>query len=159
MRSAFFMPKSWVCILFPGKRILFAEKEQNMENAEHNEKKYYCSTELVRMFSITRKTLFYYDKAGLLKPVDRIGQIRIKVYDEEGYKQMEKILQYRDAGLRIEEIRLLMNEECLTKAEIFENALNRLEKDFAVKRKEIENLHQLIEDQKNNANIRTMAST
>ncbi|MBR4163006.1 MAG: MerR family transcriptional regulator [Solobacterium sp.] len=125
-----------------------------MENAEHNEKKYYFSSDLCRMFSITRKTLFYYDKAGLLKPVDRIGQIRIKVYDEEGYNRMEKILQYRDAGLRIEEIRLLMNGECLKKTEIFEKALDRLEKDFALKRKEIENLHQLIKEQKDNANTR-----
>ena len=116
-----------------------------MENAEYDEKKYYFSTDLIRMFSITRKTLFYYDKAGLLKPVDRIGQIRVKVYDEEGYNRMEKLMQYRDAGLKIEEIRLLLNEDRFNKAEIFRKALNRLEDDFAARRQEIANLHRLIE--------------
>lgn len=119
-----------------------------MENPEYDAKKYYFSTDLIRQFSITRKTLFYYDKAGLLKPVDRIGQARIKVYDEEGYNRMDKILQYRDAGLKIEEIRLLLNDDRFSKAEIFRKALNRLEEDFAVRRKEITNLHRLIEEYK-----------
>ncbi len=125
-------------------------KEQNMENTEARIKKYYSSTDLLRIFQITRKTLFYYDRAGLLKPIDRIGKKHTKVYDEEGYQQMKRILQYRESGLKIEEIRLLMNHEWEDKKDILENALMRLGKDIEIRNKEMKNLKILIAEHKDN---------
>ncbi|MBR4163005.1 MAG: MerR family transcriptional regulator [Solobacterium sp.] len=109
-------------------------------------KKLYTGADLEQIFGITRKTLFYYDKSGLLKPIERIGQRKTKLYDETGYQQLKCIIQYREAGLKIEEIKMLINGENDERTQILENALTRLEKDFAIRQKEIENLKKLIEE-------------
>ena len=126
--------------------------EGSIMDINNKNKRLYTGADLEHIFGITRKTLFYYDKAGLLKPIDRIGKKRTKVYGEEGYRQMKKILQYREAGLKIEEIRLLMNDQKDDKTEIFEKALIRLEKDIEARKKEIENLKILIEEYKDHVN-------
>lgn len=126
--------------------------EGSIMNINNKNKQLYTGADLEHIFGITRKTLFYYDKAGLVKPIDRIGKKRTKVYGEEGYRQMKKILQYREAGLKIEEIRLLMNDQKDDKTEIFEKALIRLEKDIESRKKEIENLKILIEEYKDHVN-------
>ena len=109
-------------------------------------KKLYTGADLEKIFGITRKTLFYYDKSGLLKPIERIGQRKTKLYDETGFQQLQCIIQYREAGLKIEEIKMLINGENDDRTQILENALIRLEKDFSIRQKEIENLKKLIKE-------------
>ena len=116
-----------------------------MEN-KYKTRKLYTGADLEQLFGITRKTLFYYDKSGLLKPIERIGQRKTKLYDENGYQQLKCIIQYREAGLKIEEIKMLMNGKKDDRTQILENALTRLERDYAIRQKEIENLKKLIEE-------------
>lgn len=60
-------------------------------------------------FNITRKTLFYYDRVGLLKPSKRIGKQQSKFYDNQAKERLEMILVYRSAGLTIDEIRKIID--------------------------------------------------
>ncbi len=71
-----------------------------------NNDKELCSVkDVCDRYGITRKTLFYYDRSGLLKPAIRQGSKQYKYYDEAALSRLESILEYRNAGLSIEEIR------------------------------------------------------
>ena len=107
----------------------------------------YTVTEVCRRFDITRKTLFYYDRTGLLTPSDRIGPQYHKVYDSEAVEKLQRILEYRNCGLSIAEIRAILKEsdnnirETLT---LLESAIKRLEREKMQKESELERLNQLI---------------
>ena len=78
------------------------------------------------MYGITRKTLFYYDRNGLLKPTDRVGSQEHKVYDARALERLAKILEYKSCGLKIAEIRNLFSDPSGMK-QILEQALQRIE--------------------------------
>ena len=107
----------------------------------------YTVTEVCRRFDITRKTLFYYDRTGLLTPSDRIGPQYHKVYDSEAVEKLQMIINYRNCGLSIAEIRAILKEsdnnigETLT---LLESARKRLEREKMQKESELERLNQLI---------------
>ena len=70
--------------------------------------------EVCALTGITRKTLFYYDKIGLLKPTARIGSQKETRYNEEAFRKLILIRIYRKAGFEIEDIRgLLEGKEVL----------------------------------------------
>lgn len=108
--------------------------------------KLYTVKELCEKYGITRKTLFYYDKIGLISPERRIGTQLHKVYDITEVHKLELILKYRNAGLTIGEIkemnRLPMN--ITDYREILEKAKQRLLKEKSRKEKELNNLETLI---------------
>lgn len=105
-----------------------------------------CTTfELCQRYGITRKTLFYYDRKGLLKPVERIGSQGIKLYDEASVKRLETILEYRSAGLMIEEIQALLGEGCEDRLTVLNAALSRLKNERAEKDAQITALIRIIE--------------
>ena len=87
---------------------------------------HYTVGDLCELFQITRKTLFYYDRSGLLRPTERVGVQNFKVYDTEAVERLRTILDYRRAGLTIQEIRILLSEECSNPAVILNQALDRL---------------------------------
>ena len=71
--------------------------------------KLYSVKDICDEYSITRKTLFYYDRIGLLKPSKRIGKQQFKFYDNQAKEKLEMILVYRSAGLTIGEIRKIID--------------------------------------------------
>ena len=79
-----------------------------MKNNAAKEKTYSVG-EICSLTGVTRKTLFYYDRIALLKPYDRVGVQNHKVYDNTALQRLYRILLYRDAGLRIEEIRSILD--------------------------------------------------
>ena len=104
---------------------------KNVAESNHH----YTVGELCELFQITRKTLFYYDRAGLLRPTGRVGVQNFKVYDTEAVQRLKTILDYRKAGLTVQEIRLLLSEDCSDPAAILNQALDRLkqkQKQYAV---------------------------
>jgi DNA-binding transcriptional MerR regulator len=50
---------------------------------------------------VTRKTLFYYDRIGLLEPSRRSGKQNFKEYDEQAVNRLLEIRLYREMGLSI----------------------------------------------------------
>ncbi|MCG8334649.1 MAG: MerR family transcriptional regulator [Proteobacteria bacterium] len=69
--------------------------------------KTYRITELGRRFGLSRSTLLYYDRIGLLHPSGRT-QSDYRVYTEENLKRLERICFFREAGLSLEEIARLL---------------------------------------------------
>jgi DNA-binding transcriptional MerR regulator len=55
--------------------------------------------EICRVTGVTRKTLFYYDRIGLLEPSRRSGKQNFKEYDEQAVNRLLEIRLYREMGL------------------------------------------------------------
>lgn len=83
--------------------------------------------ELCKRTGVTRKTLYYYDKIGLLKPAHRIGSQQAKMYGEEEEKRLLMILEYQKAGLSLNEIKGMLEGERDVQIRILIEAVNRLE--------------------------------
>lgn len=73
--------------------------------------------QVARRFGLARSTLLHYDAVGLLSPRIRTGS-NYRVYGEADLARLEKIRQYRDAGLSLEAIAEVLASEggCLNGA-------------------------------------------
>jgi DNA-binding transcriptional MerR regulator len=68
-------------------------------------------TELARMFGLSRSTLLYYDRIGLLTPSGR-SEAGYRLYSQNNRDRLAAICSFRQAGLTIEDIsRVLSMEE------------------------------------------------
>jgi len=117
-----------------------------MQNRENNENHLFSVKEVCSKYGITRKTLFYYDKVGLICPERRVGTQLHKVYDIYEVHKLETILTYRNAGLTIDEIREMtrLTMKIIDYRGILEKAKQRLLKEKSRKEKELKNLEALI---------------
>lgn len=82
--------------------------------------------EVCKELGITRKTLFYYDKIGLLKASSRKGKQHGKLYSKNAVNRLKMILSYQDAGLTLKEIDEVLNQPDTNTFEVFIQARNRL---------------------------------
>src|ERR1700690_4478359 len=63
-------------------------------------------------FGLSRSTLLYYDRLGLVRPTYRTAA-GYRMYSEEDVARLKRICRYREAGLPLAEIgRLLEEDEC-----------------------------------------------
>ena len=135
--------------VFPG--VLYVQEGNRMENRGETygkEEKLYTVGDVCEQMGITRKTLFYYDQIGLLKPSERVSSQQVKLYDSEKIARLRCILQYREAGLRISEIRELLDDQNVHRLSILQAAMTRLQKERDGVEQEIVNLTKLIEAEK-----------
>jgi MerR family transcriptional regulator, thiopeptide resistance regulator len=63
--------------------------------------------ELARQFGLSRSTLLYYNRVGLLAPSGR-SESGYRIYSRADRDRLEAICSYRQAGLGIEDIRSIM---------------------------------------------------
>jgi DNA-binding transcriptional MerR regulator len=63
---------------------------------------------LARSAGLTRSTLLYYDRIGLLRPARR-SSARYRLYGEDARARLETIRTYRGVGLGLDEIRTLLD--------------------------------------------------
>ena len=132
--------------VFPG--VLYVQEGNRMENRGETygkEEKLYTVGEVCGQMGITRKTLFYYDQIGLLKPSERVSSQQVKLYDSEKIARLRCILQYREAGLRISEIRELLDDRNVHRLSILQAAMERLLREQTHVEQEICRLAALIE--------------
>ncbi len=105
----------------------------------------YTVSDICSLTGVTRKTLFYYDRIGLLKPAARTGPQNSKLYDQEGLRKLQRILRYREAGLQISEVRGLLRDDTDHQT-ILLAALARLRQEQEQKEKQIFLLMGLLEE-------------
>jgi DNA-binding transcriptional MerR regulator len=65
-------------------------------------------SKLARRCGLSRSTLLYYESIGLLKPVSRTAA-RYRAYGEKDARRLEQICVYRDAGLKLDDIRTILD--------------------------------------------------
>ena len=104
----------------------------------------YTVADICTMTGVTRKTLFYYDRIGLLKPAERTGPQNSKLYDSAGLCRLRDIVQYRAAGLKISEIRALQQDSTDRRA-VLEAAMVRLLEEKEQKEEQIALLQSLLD--------------
>lgn len=63
--------------------------------------------ELGRKFGLSRSTLLYYDKIGLLSPSGR-SSANYRIYTDDDVARLEKIYLYRKTGIELGKIRRLL---------------------------------------------------
>lgn len=68
----------------------------------------YTIGKLAHKFHISRSTLLYYDSIGLLTPSMRDAN-RYRMYSDDDYRRLEKIMVYREAGISLDKIQGILN--------------------------------------------------
>jgi MerR family transcriptional regulator, thiopeptide resistance regulator len=69
--------------------------------------KNYSISRLAKLFDLSRSTLLYYDRIGLLPATKRSGS-GYRLYTESDRERLERICLYREAGLSLNDIDLLL---------------------------------------------------
>ncbi len=101
--------------------------------------------EVCTEFGITRKTLFYYDKIGLLKPTQRIGSQNTKYYSEKKCKQLKEIIAYKEAGVPLKTIQILLKETPEKKILFLEENIKTLQTNILSQQTKIQKTKELIQ--------------
>lgn len=110
-----------------------------------NNKNLYSVKEVCKRYNITRKTLFYYDRSDILKPSERQGKQQFKYYDDKALLRLESILEYRNAGLSIYDIRKIIDlDDKEAILGILMDVRKRLAGEARQKEEEIKKLEKLI---------------
>ncbi|GEM_PF-97032 len=94
--------------------------------------KTYRITELGRRFGLSRSTLLYYDRIGLLQPSGR-SQSDYRQYTQSDLSRLERICFFRDAGLGLNEIARLL-ESANDDSSILERRLREIGREVAALR-------------------------
>lgn len=83
-------------------RVFFLEMKMNI--------KPYSISQLARLFGLSRSTLLYYDRIGLLQPSGRTDS-GYRLYTAVDHDRLDRICRFRQAGLSLEDIRTLLATE------------------------------------------------
>src|SRR5512135_3416503 len=84
--------------------------------------KTYSISELARAGGLSRSTLLYYDRLGLLTPSGRTGS-GYRYYTETERRRLERIGHFRQAGLTLKEIRAVLSSGGKPGARLLEKRL------------------------------------
>lgn len=82
-------------------------------------------TELARQFGLSRSTLLYYDRIGLLKASGR-SEAGYRAYSQHDRDRLASICSFRQAGLGIEDIRRVISEEADNSAVVLRRRMEGL---------------------------------
>lgn len=85
----------------------------------------YSISQLAKRFGLSRSTLLYYDRIGLLKAAQRTPS-GYRRYTETDSKKLERITTLRGAGLQLSVIKEMIDDELNPGAEILERRLKEL---------------------------------
>jgi len=102
--------------------------------------------EVCKIANISRKTLFYYDKIGLLLPKKRIGSQHTKMYDKTAIHKLQQIQMYKNAGLLLREIKEILNDSKEHAYKQLQKANVRLTKELEKIKIQKENLKKLLQE-------------
>ncbi len=101
---------------------------------------------LAAKFGISRTTLLYYDRIGLLKPSGR-SLAGYRLYNKTDVERLEQIRIYRSAGLSLSEIREALATAKSESLNILENRLKQLNRDIQALRRQQQEILRLIKKQ------------
>lgn len=98
--------------------------------------KTYTISKLARVFGLSRSTLLYYDRIGLLSPSFRTAS-GYRMYSEEDLERLERICSLRRTSLSMESIKTILASEDRPCADILERRLKEIgEEILALKAKQ-----------------------
>ena len=87
--------------------------------------KTYSISKLAREFVLSRSTLLYYDRLGLLPPSGRTSS-GYRCYTDKDYRRLERICRFREAGLKLKEIRAVLSSGGKPGAKLVEQRMREI---------------------------------
>ncbi|MEJ2137203.1 MAG: MerR family transcriptional regulator [Desulfofustis sp.] len=91
--------------------------------------KTYSISQLAKAFGLSRSTLLYYDRIGVL-PASRRTASGYRCYTKQDYSQLERVCMFRGAGLTLVEIKQMFSGGKTPSASILEGRLRNLDKEI-----------------------------
>jgi len=91
--------------------------------------KTYSISQLANAFGLSRSTLLYYDRIGVLCASKRTAS-GYRQYTEQDHKQLERICMFRGAGLALAEVREMFSGDSSPSVSILEKRLRDLDKEI-----------------------------
>ena len=102
-------------------------------------------TQLARACGLSRSTVLYYESLGLLKAARRsTGNYR--VYGEKDLERLRQVCVYRDAGLKLVDIRGILDEPHSDAASVLERRLVEIEEEIVRMRDHQRAIARLLKD-------------
>jgi len=90
----------------------------------------YTIGQLTKHSGLSRSTLLYYDRIGLLHPSGRTNA-NYRVYNQRDLTKLNLILNYKDTGISLGQIKQLMNSDANHSTTILEQRLDKLNTQIA----------------------------
>ena len=87
-------------------------------------------SKLARSFGLSRSTVLYYESIGLLKPTLRTGS-NYRAYSAEDRERLRQICAYREAGLKLDDIRVLLDRRESDASNVLKRRLLELDLEIA----------------------------
>ncbi len=101
-------------------------------------------TRLARQFNLSRSTLLYYDRIGLLRPSGRSGA-NYRIYTAADRRRLERICDYRRTGMALKDIETILSSEREgTATQLLEKQLGALNTQIALLRRQQQIILQLL---------------
>lgn len=88
--------------------------------------KTYTISQLAHSFGLSRSTLLYYDRIGLLRAPERTAS-GYRLYTQDEYRRLERICMFRSVGLSLGDVQKLLSGRTAPSVEILEKRLQELE--------------------------------
>lgn len=86
-------------------------------------------TELAGMFGLSRSTLLYYDRIGLLTPSGR-SEAGYRLYSQSNRERLSTICSFRRSGLSIEDIQRILSREEDSNAAVLNRRMRELSEEI-----------------------------
>ncbi len=86
----------------------------------------YSISELGKDFGLSRSTLLYYDRIGILTP-SRRGANGYRRYDQRDHQRLQRICRYRELGLSLGDIQAALNSGKRPSVKVLEQRLKEVE--------------------------------
>lgn len=116
----------------------------------------YTISSLAKQFGLSRSTLLYYDKKGLLNPSERTNN-NYRIYSQQDYQRLKNIVAWREAGLSLEAIaKLLAQTSDSMVANLLQNQVVYLNEEIQELRKQQRVTLALLQSKEQKAQPRTM---
>ncbi|MEN6623714.1 MAG: MerR family transcriptional regulator [Smithella sp.] len=88
-------------------------------------------TKLARKFGLSRSTLLYYDRIGLLKPSER-SKSGYRLYSQNDYDRLATICSFRQAGLTIEDISRILSSKEVVNSLVLQRRISKLGEEIRI---------------------------
>lgn len=105
----------------------------------------YTISEIAGKFGLSRSTLLYYDKIGLLSPRERSGA-DYRIYSGQDYLLMEEISRLRNAGVPLRAIKKLVDGGSSRRTEILHRRLKDINDEISRLRRQQNFILSLLDD-------------
>lgn len=112
-------------------------------------------SEIAKKFGLSRSTLLYYDKIGLLSPRERSGA-DYRLYTDEDYRLMEEIARLRNAGIPLRAIKNLAAGGTSRRTEILHRRLADINNEISRLRQQQNSIINLLNDKKMTGSTRVL---